>query len=126
VSRAETDAGVALARELFAGLGAVRSRRMFAGAGLWHDGAMFALIANGSIYLRTDEALAHALAGAGSEPFVHESRGRPVTMPYWRLPERALDSPEEAVDWARRALVPAKAAAAARRARATPRPRPRE
>ena len=37
-------------------------------------------------------------------------------MPYWRLPESALDDPDEAAGWARRSLIPAERAAAEKRA----------
>jgi DNA transformation protein len=30
--------------------------------------------------------------------------GRTGSINYWRLPESALDDPDEAVDWARRAV----------------------
>jgi DNA transformation protein len=35
-------------------------------------------------------------------------------MGYWRLPESALDDPEEAVMWGRKALAVARAKAAAK------------
>jgi len=104
--------------DLFGGLGEVRVRRMFGGAGLYLGDAMFGLWADDVIYLRTDDALAADLAQAGSAPFVYDGKGKPVTMPYWRLPDAALDDPDEAVAWARRAVMPAEAAAAEKRARA--------
>jgi len=102
--------------DLFAGLGPVRVKRMFGGGGVYLDDVMIALIAGETLYMRTDEALAAEYAAAGSEPFVYEGRGKPVTMPYWRLPDSALDDPEEAVAWARRSLIPARRAAAKKRA----------
>jgi DNA transformation protein len=112
---------------LFAGLGPVRVRRMFGGAGVYLDDAMFAMVADGIIYLRTDPDLAAALEAEGAAPFVYSGgKGAPVERPYWRLPDAALDDPEAATAWARRALVPARAAAAKRaaaRARKAARPR---
>jgi len=111
---AASAAYAAFVRELLSGLGPVRTRAMFGGAGVYLGDAMLGLIADDVLYLRTDAPLAEALAAEGSEPFVHETRGRVVTMPYWRLPAEALDDPDEALAWARRALVPAEAAAAGR------------
>ena len=104
-------------RDLFAGLGPVEVRRMFGGAGVWLGDACFALIVDGSIWMRADEELGRAYTEAGSEQWVYEGRHRAaVTMPYWRLPDAALDDPDEAAGWARRSLVPAERAAAEKRA----------
>ncbi|HET7408555.1 MAG TPA: TfoX/Sxy family protein [Paracoccaceae bacterium] len=105
------------ARDLFAGLGPVEVRRMFGGAGVWFGDACFALLVDGSIWMRADEALGRDFASAGSEQWVYEGRRRAaVTMPYWRLPDSALDDADEAAAWARRSLVPAERAAAEKRA----------
>ena len=103
-------------RDLFSGLGPVSVRRMFGGAGLFIDDAMFALVADEIIYMKTDPELAEAYAEAGSEPFVYSGRGKTVEMSYWRLPDSSMDDPDEALDWARRSLIPAEAAAAEKRA----------
>jgi hypothetical protein len=43
-------------RELFAPFGAVTVKRMFGGAGIWSDGLMFALVFDGAIFLKVDDA----------------------------------------------------------------------
>lgn len=103
-------------RDLFGALGPLQIRRMFGGAGLFIDDAMFALVADETIYMKTDDALAAAYSVAGSEPFTYSGSGKPIEMSYWRLPDSALDDPDEALDWARRSLVPAEQAAAQKRA----------
>jgi len=92
--------------ELFAALGPVRAKRMFGGAGVYAQEVMFALIAEDTLYLKTDDALAAALEAEGCGPFVYDGgkSGKPMTMRYHRLPEAALDDPERAVEWGRRAL----------------------
>ena len=67
---------------------------MFGGLGVYSGDAMFALVADDALYMKADAALAARYAAAGSEPFVFESRGRRVTMSFWRLPDAALDDPE--------------------------------
>lgn len=100
-----------LARELFAAAGAVSIRRMFGGAGLFSDGVMFGLIADGTIFLKTDQQTESAFRAEGSEPFAYEARGRTVALSYWRMPERLFDEPDEAAGWARAAMRVARAAA---------------
>jgi DNA transformation protein len=103
-------------RDLFAGLGRVEVRRMFGGAGVYLGDACFALLIDGEIFMRGDAALGADFEAAGSERWVYEGGRRAVAMPYWRLPESALDDPEEAGAWARRSLIPAERAAAEKRA----------
>jgi DNA transformation protein len=101
--------------ELFAGLGPIRTRAMFGGLGVYCDGAMFALVADGVLYLKAEAALADRYAAAGSVPFTYAGKSRPVRMSYWRLPDSAFDDPDEALGWARPSLALARAAAAKRR-----------
>lgn len=113
----------AFVMDLFARLDGVSARRMFGGLGVYAGGVMFALVTGeGEIFLKADEALKAELAAAGSGPFVWTpSRGahagRPVEMSYWRMPESALDDPEDAAGWGRKALAVAQAAAKMKRAR---------
>ena len=89
--------------ELFAAFGPVRVKRMFGGAGIFCDDVMIGLVADWSIFLRTDEALAADMSAEGSMPFVYSGKSKTVEMPYWRLPERLIDDPEELAGFARRA-----------------------
>jgi DNA transformation protein len=102
-------------RDLFAGLGPVRVRRMFGGQGVYRDELMFALEAGGELYLKADGETAGAFAKAGSRQFVYTKGGKPMPMSYWRLPDSALDDPDEASRWGRLAVEAARRAAAAKR-----------
>ncbi len=106
--------------ELFAPLGAVRIKPMFGGAGVYADELMFAIIADDVLYFRVDEATEARFREAGSEPFVYKARdGRDMVMGYWRAPDDALESPDEAEPWARLGIEAAvrKKAEAKRKAR---------
>lgn len=106
-------------RELFAGMGAVQVKRMFGGAGGYADGLMFLLIADDTIYLKADDALKAELEAEGCGPFLWEPssgprKGEKVSLGYWRLPDAALDEPDEAARWGRKALAVARAKAKAK------------
>ena len=104
-------------RDLFGALGPVETRRMFGGAGVYLDDAMFALVIDDTLYMKADPDLARTYAEAGSAPFSYDTRNGVRTIPgLMRLPDSALDDPDEALDWARRSLVPAELAAAKKRA----------
>lgn len=95
---AVADADIAFATDLFADLGALTTRKMFGGMCLYHDGTVFALLSSqGRLYLKAKGDLAQDLQDEGAEQFHN--------MPYWSVPESALDDPEDALQLARRALA---------------------
>ncbi|HZP19183.1 MAG TPA: TfoX/Sxy family protein [Bauldia sp.] len=92
--------------ELFAPLGGVTFRRMFGGIGIFREGIMFALVSGDTLYLKADDVTSPAYAAEGSAPWTYPGmRGKATAMPYWRLPDRLLDEPEEFVAWARAAFA---------------------
>ena len=98
-----SDSDIAFAHELFEGLGGLTHRKMMGGLTLYTDGQIFAILdADAVPYLKAKGAFAEALAAEGSRQFGDESGDR---MGYWTLPEAALDDPDLACDWARRALA---------------------
>jgi DNA transformation protein and related proteins len=99
-------------RDLFAPFGPVTVRRMFSGAGIFADGLMFGLIVRDVIYLKADDTSAADFEREGCKPFTYtrgKKSGRPSehALPYWRLPERLYDDPDELAVWAKRAFVAA-------------------
>lgn len=106
-------------KELFAGVGPVQIKRMFGGAGGYADGVMFLLLGNDTIHIKVDDALKVELREEGSGPFEWTPQNGPragetIDLGYWRLPDSALDDPDEAAVWGRKALTIAKAKAAAK------------
>ena len=91
--------------DLFAGLGPVSIRRMFGGKGIYFDGVIFALELRGELMLKGDAVIApeYESAGAKQWTYVHSRHGKTVSMPYWTVPDSALDDPDEMAMWARKA-----------------------
>ncbi|WQH01965.1 TfoX/Sxy family protein [Rhodopseudomonas palustris] len=99
--------------DLFAPFGPVTIRRMFSGFGISADGITFALVIQGTLYLRADAATISKYQEEGSKPFAYTTRLRTVTVAsYWRLPDRLLDEPDELAQWSREALAAAERAKA--------------
>jgi len=109
--------------DIFAGVAPVSIRRLFGGKGIYRDGLVFALEAFDRVWIKVDEETQPLFAAAGSEPFTYQGRNRTVTLPYWSLPEAALDDPDEAARWARLGLEVSRRKAAARPPRAPRKPR---
>lgn len=111
-------------REHFAGLGPLEIKKMFGAGAIYAHGLIFALLDDGTVWLKADEVNQPPLEAAGSRQFTYPTRdGETMTMAYWSLPEVALDDPDEAVDWARQSIDAALRKAAAKKPRkAKPKP----
>ena len=103
ISQADID----FALELFSGLGPLTTRKMMGGLCIYHDGTIFAIIhPDGGIFLKAKDHLISDLEEVGAQQWTYTRDGKKRTgMPYWSLPEAALDDPEVAVDWANKALA---------------------
>ena len=99
---------IAAARDLFAGLGEITTRRMMGGLCLYHRGTIFAIVmGDGGIFLKGAGGFVQELEAEGCTQWSYQREGRatPTRMAYWSLPDAALDDPDVACDWARRALA---------------------
>lgn len=91
--------------ELFEGLGPVSVRRLFGGKGIYRDGVIFAIVLDGELLLKGDDRIAADYEAAGCKQWTYTGsrHGKQVAMPYWSVPESALDDPDEMTMWARKA-----------------------
>ncbi len=91
--------------EMFSAFGHVVVRRMFGGAGIYAGDTMFALIADGTIYLKAGDNNVAQFEQEGLEPFTYMTgKGKRGVMSYRRMPDRLYDDPDELAVWARAAL----------------------
>lgn len=100
--------------DVMADFGGIGFRPMFGGHGVYRGGIMIGLVAYETLYLKADEASVPLFAAEGLGPFVYEGKGKPVSMSYWRCPERCLDDPDEMRLWLDRAEAAARRAATAK------------
>lgn len=78
---------------------------MFGGKGVYHNGVIFALEVGGELLLKADAVSVPDFEAAGCQQWVYRGKMRkgPVAMPYWSVPDGAMDDPDEMALWARRA-----------------------
>lgn len=104
--------------EHLAALGPMEIKRMFGAGAVYSRGLIFALLDDGLIWLKGDDANVPALQAAGSRQFTYPGKdGAVMTLGYWSLPETAVDDPDKAVDWARGAIEVALRKASAKKPR---------
>jgi DNA transformation protein len=142
---ANTRAFVEHVLDLVSLAGPVQARRMFGGHGLYVGTAMFGLLDDDELFLKTDAQTRARFVDAGCKPWIYTRRdGTAKRTSYFQPPDVAHEDPEAMLPWARlgidaalRAKVDkderAKAAGAKTRAegpskrkRKTPRPATRE
>jgi DNA transformation protein len=89
--------------QVFAPLGIIQIRRMFGGFGVYHQGMMFGLVADDTLYLKVDADSKSAFEKLGRAQFVFERLGKIIKMSYYQAPDEIFDDSEQATIWARRA-----------------------
>ena len=104
-------------RDILASVGPISVKRMFGGQGIYGDHGIFAVVVDGQLYLKGDEATLPDYEQAGMVRWTYQNpkNGRQSSMPYWRVPEEALDSAEAMAPLARLAIETAVRAEAAKR-----------
>lgn len=91
--------------DMFEAVGPVTIRRMFGGKGIYARGIIFAVELRGELMLKGDDESAPLLEEAGARRWHYAGKsGKPVAMPYWTIPDEALDDPDMMAKWARIAL----------------------
>jgi DNA transformation protein len=96
--------------ELFEPLGDTTIRRMFGGHGVFRDGLMFGILSDDTLYLRVDEITQSRFEAEHSEPFTYDAKGRPMKLPYWRVPDWLFDETDAFLEWAQQSFAAARRA----------------
>lgn len=90
--------------EKLAPIGGVKSRAMFGGYGIFHDGLMFALIAEDTLYFKVNDSNRDMYKKAGSRVFPHG-------ISYWEVPAEVAEETGKLHEWANISINIAQAAA---------------
>jgi len=85
-------------------IGDVKGRAMFGGYGIFHDGSMFALISEDSLYFKVNDSNRDIYEKAGSRKFVHG-------ISYWEVPIEVLEDNDKLHEWANLSVIVAHEAA---------------
>lgn len=86
--------------DLLYGWAPVAARRMFSGHGLFRGGIMFALVADETLYLKTDDGNRARHEAAGMAPFRYNRAGKSVALGFHAAPPELLEEAEALGQWA--------------------------
>ena len=87
--------------EVFERLGRIETKRMFGGHGVWHEGRMIALVANDTLYLKSDTESAAHFDKLNLPPFTYVREGKSMPMSYRLAPADLFEDRHEAALWGR-------------------------
>ena len=91
-------------KEAFREFGPIQARKMFGGYGIYHDGLMFGLVADDTLYLKADSESQAEFVNNGLVQFMYDKKGKKVAMSYYIAPVEALENPLQLRRWARLAF----------------------
>ena len=74
-------------------IGGIKSRAMFGGYGIFHEGLMFALISEDTLYFKVNDSNRYSYEKAESKPFPHG-------ISYWEVPTEVLEDNVKLHEWA--------------------------
>ena len=90
--------------EVFEQFGPIQAKRMFGGYGIYHDGLMFALVADDTLFLKTDKTITHFFESMHLPQFEYDRKGKLIKMSYHQAPEELFEDREMAAEWASRSF----------------------
>lgn len=90
--------------DLLESFGPCEARRMFGGFGIFHQGLMFALIADGILYLKADAESRDRFSAEGCTAFSYYNKGKEYQMSYFLAPDAFFEDQVACLDWARLAF----------------------
>ena len=85
-------------------IGDIKSRAMFGGYGIFHEGLMFFLIAEDTLYFKVNDSNRIKYEKAESKPFPHG-------ISYWEVPVEVLEDTAKLHEWANTSIAIANEAA---------------
>jgi DNA transformation protein and related proteins len=94
-------------QEVFELFGPISARKMFGGYGVYHQGLMFGLVADDTLYLKADAENVACFQELELAPFEYHKQGRVTKMSYYLAPDEIMDDREQAAIWAQRSFAAA-------------------
>jgi DNA transformation protein len=86
--------------DLLGPFGDVEAKRMFGGFGIFHAGLMIALISDGSLYLKADDASKSLFEEQGMTRFSYFKKNKECFLSYYLAPEVFFEDLDDTLRWA--------------------------
>jgi DNA transformation protein and related proteins len=94
--------------DIFAALGPVTIKRLFSGKGVYCRGLIVGAVMDDEVLLKADAETVPKFAAAGATQWTFTyPNGKTIHMPYWGIPNEALDDRDALAIWVRLAFAAA-------------------
>ena len=88
------------ALDLFNPLGRLTSKTLFGGNAILKNNITFAMVFDGSIYLKTDKNTVKKYLDLDSKPLSYKKNNKTINLRYYEIPIEVIDDEDQLMQWA--------------------------
>ena len=88
------------ALDLFNPLGKLTSKTLLGGNAILKNNITFAMVFDGSIYLKTDKNTVKKYLDLDSKPLSYKKNNKTISLRYYEIPIEVLDDEDKLMQWA--------------------------
>jgi DNA transformation protein len=88
------------ALDLFNPLGRLTSKTLFGGNAILKNNITFAMVFDGSIYLKTNKNTVKKYLDLDSKPLSYKKNNKTISLRYYEIPIEVLDDEDKLMQWA--------------------------
>jgi DNA transformation protein len=87
------------ALDLFNPLGRLTSKTLFGGNAILKNNITFAMVFDGSIYLKTNKNTVKKYLDLDSKPLSYKKNNKTISLRYYEIPIEVLDDEDQLIQW---------------------------
>jgi DNA transformation protein and related proteins len=88
------------ALDLFSFLGRLSTKTLFGGNAILKNNITFAMVFDGSIYLKTNKNTVKKYLDLNSKPLSYKKNNKTINLRYYEIPVEILDDEDQLIEWA--------------------------
>ena len=88
------------ALDIFGPLGKLHTKTLFGGNAILKNNITFAMVFDGSIYLKTNKDTVKKYLDLNSKPLSYKKNNKKINLRYYEIPVEIIDDEDQLIDWA--------------------------
>ena len=88
------------ALDIFNPLGKLDTKILFGGNAILKNNITFAMVFDGSIYLKTNKDTVKKYLDLNSKPLSYKKNNKTINLRYYEIPVEIIDDEDQLIDWA--------------------------
>ena len=86
--------------DIFNPLGKLHTKTLFGGNAILKNNITFAMVFDGSIYLKTNKDTVKKYLDLNSKPLSYKKNNKKINLRYYEIPVEIIDDEDQLIDWA--------------------------